>query len=96
MTDLEPEVSGTYDMSCDKETICDSNDPTLIGYSIDTSSKFYINNWVEQLNMYCLPKAYIGYMGAFAFLGAALACFFLPLWCDLYGRKWVFVLSSAS
>ena len=83
---------------CTRETVCDSDtdDTNLIGYSINKTDMFYINNWVEQLNMYCTPKIYTGYMGAFAFLGAALACFFLPLCSDLYGRKYVFILSCAS
>ena len=34
-------------------------------------------------------------MGACAFLGAALACFFLPFWSDKYGRFNVFVISCA-
>ena len=45
--------------------------------------------------MFCLPKVFIGYMGACAFLGAALACFFLPYWADKYGRFYVFLGCSA-
>ena len=76
----------TYTKSCDFETVCETSDTNLISYSIDTNDKFYISNWIEQLDMYCTPKKYIGALGACAFLGAALACFFLPAFGDKYGR----------
>ena len=82
--------------SCDYETVCGSTNTNIVSVSIDTSSEFYIQNWIEQLDAYCLPKPFIGYMGAMAFMGAALACFFLPMFCDMYGRKYVFIISSAS
>lgn len=36
--------------------------------------------------MACMPKAYIGAIGAMAFLGAALSCFIVPSLGDKYGR----------
>ena len=47
---------------------------------------FYINNWVEQLNMDCMKKSYIGLIGAMAFGGAFLSCFIVPKLGDVYGR----------
>jgi len=36
--------------------------------------------------MDCMPKAYVGLIGAMAFLGAALSCFVVPALGDKYGR----------
>ena len=90
MTDVNPKP-------CDYDTVCGTNgtdNTNLISYSIDTNDKFYINNWIEQLNMYCTPKKYIGALGACAFLGAALGCFFLPGFGDKYGRFNVYLFCN--
>ena len=80
----------TYTVPCDKKTVCESTDLSLISYSIDTSSKFYINNWVEQKDLTCASSGYIGAIGSFGFLGSALACLFLPAIGDKYGRLTVY------
>ena len=36
--------------------------------------------------MQCTPGEYVGLLGALAFLGAALSCFFAPQLGDKYGR----------
>ena len=41
------------------------------------------------MNLICVPKQYIGAIGSFAFLGAALACLCIPRIGDKYGRKLV-------
>ena len=63
----------------------------MISYRVDTSSRFYIDNWIMTLNMYCMPKSYIGIIGAMAFGGVFLSCFLVPQLGDKYGRKigWV-------
>ena len=38
------------------------------------------------MNLICTPKGYIGAIGSYAFLGAAIACLFLPTVGDRYGR----------
>ena len=57
------------------------------------SSEFYINNWIEQLNMTCTPKGYIGIIGALAFGGAAISCLFVPQLGDKYGRLTVWMVT---
>ena len=60
----------------------------MISYRIDKDNADtpYIKNWVEQLNMQCMPKAYIGLVGAMAFGGVFISCFFIPALGDKYGR----------
>ena len=43
--------------------------------------------------MYCTPKEYIGFIGAMAFAGATIACFFLPILGDKYGRWIIFEIT---
>ena len=84
----------TYTKPCNFTTVCLTDDPSLISYKVNTGGEFYLYNWVEQLNLYCTPKAYIGALGACAFLGAAIACFFLPYAGDKFGRFAVYFWSS--
>ena len=46
------------------------------------------------MNLYCEPAEAIGVIGAMAFMGCALACFFLPMLGDLYGRYSVYMITS--
>lgn len=80
-----------YVVPCNSTVVCatgDDQDTSLISYKIDESSIRYIQNWIEQLNIQCAPSEYIGLLGAMAFLGAALSCFFAPALGDKYGR-WI-------
>ena len=81
-------------MRCDTDTVCGTGDDQnthLTSYYIEKSSMFYIDNWVEQLNMQCMKGAYIGLIGAMAFAGVAISCFIIPSMGDKYGRLQVFV-----
>ena len=94
--DIDIAAADTYTKSCDRDVVCDAkkSDPNLIGYQVDKDGEFYLNNWIEQMNLYCTPSAAIGVLGAMAFMGCALACFFLPLLGDLYGRYNVYMVTS--
>ena len=96
LLNIDLNAPDTYTKSCDKDTVCDAkkSDPNLISYTIDTNGEFYLNNWIEQMNLYCAPGEAIGVIGAMAFMGCALACFFLPMLGDLYGRYSVYMVTS--
>lgn len=86
------ENTATYVMSCDTKTVCGTGpdqNTALVSYSIDRDSMFYVENWVEQLNMQCLEGKYIGLIGSFYFAGVALSCIMIPRLGDKYGRKTV-------
>ena len=87
-------TAGIQEKPCNKTTVCDTTSTDLISYRIDKDDMFYLDNWVEQLDLYCTPGKYIGALGSCAFLGAALACFFLPLFGDMYGRLPVYLVCS--
>ena len=80
----------SYTVPCDQETVCGSSSSTLLSYKIDEQSKFYVQNWIEQMNLTCTPRGYIGAIGSFSFAAAALACLFLPRISDKYGRLIVY------
>jgi len=71
--------------------ICNGN--TVQSWEVNYADMFTLNNWIIQLDMYCTPKEYIGFIGALAFGGAALACFFLPVLGDKYGRWIIFQIT---
>ena len=82
-----------YSQTCERKDICEEKSPpdtNLVGFTIDTSSIFFIQNWIEQLDLYCMNSTYIGALGGLAFFGAALSCFFVPYLGDKYGRWGVF------
>ena len=78
---------------CDSKVVCADNDIT--SFEVNWSSPFSLNNWVEQLNMYCMDGKYIGLIGALAFLGSAIACAILPILGDKIGRYPVFIVTQA-
>jgi len=78
----------TNQISCDREMIC--NGDSVKSWTVDYADMFTLNNWIIQLDLYCTPKEYIGFIGALAFAGAAIACFFLPILGDKYGRWIIF------
>ena len=43
--------------------------------------------------MQCMKGSYIGLIGAMAFAGVAISCFFIPSLGDKYGRLFVFVVT---
>lgn len=76
---------------CERKDIC-SNSLDITGWHINWDNKTSIHNWIEQLDMYCTPKLYIGYIGAYAFAGAAIGCLFLPILGDKFGRWKVYII----
>jgi MFS family permease len=72
--------------------VCSQN-TTIISYSVNTTSVYSLNNWIEQLNMYCTDGKYVGMIGALAFLGSAIACGILPILGDKIGRYPVFIIT---
>ena len=43
--------------------------------------------------MVCTPAAYVGFLGAMAFFGAFLSCFFAPALGDMYGRYTAWIVT---
>ncbi len=52
-----------------------------------------LHNWVESLDLHCVPKSQIGLIGSMFFAGWFIAATFLPRLSDLYGRRRVYLIS---
>jgi len=83
--------------TCTKDFIC-SNNLSKDYYTADTEDSQYISNWVEQADMLCESKSRIGFLGACFFIGVIMATTICPMGylSDVFGRKWVFILSMVS
>jgi len=84
------EVLKDLDGGCTFEAVC--TDDNVVKYDINYDSKYTLINWMFQLDLFCQP---VGLIGAYAFLGAALSCLFLPALGDKYGRYPVFQTTMA-
>lgn len=63
---------------------------TDLYYEIDWSQEYSLKNWFVDLNLECVSKARIGFIGSSLFLGWALFALIVPRLSDLHGRKAVF------
>lgn len=80
--------------TCSQEYICEEQ-ISKENYQANKHDSQYINNWVEQFDLVCESKKRLGFIGACYFIGVIIASSFVPIgWLsDLYGRKWIFILS---
>lgn len=62
-------------------------------YRAVISSEFYIDNWVDKLDLICEPKTRIGYIGSAFFIGLLIGLSFIPTLSDTYGRRITFSAS---
>ena len=73
-------------MSCKPDDFC--GDPNVANYTIDWSAKESLHNWVEKLDLTCVPKQKIAWLGSSFFVGWIVTLFVVPRLADLYGRIW--------
>lgn len=77
-----------FALECSAEDICASreSDSHYSAFTVDTSYKYYIDNWFLEMNLLCIPLATIGLMVTAYYIGAVLCGFFCTM-PDTYGRK---------
>jgi len=61
-----------------------------IDFDIDYSTNLSLHNWVQQLNLWCVPSFKLGLLGSMYFAGWAFTVIWVPLLADKVGRKWWF------
>jgi MFS family permease len=54
---------------------------------IDWSNPYSLNNWVNQIDLYCASSFEIGLFGSMFFFGYLISCVVFPPLADVYGRK---------
>jgi MFS family permease len=91
--ELQPKYICTYqngtDYACKNTDFCGTTIPHRINYTDNTS----LQNWVEDLDLYCTPGAQIGLIGSMFFAGWAVSATILPRTADIYGRKRVYLFA---
>ena len=89
--ELQPKYICTYpngtDYACNNTVFCGTNITRRVNYADDTS----LENWVEDLDLYCTPGAEVGLIGSMFFAGWAISATTLPRLGDIYGRKKVYL-----
>lgn len=93
--ELYPKYTCTYSnqtepMHCKPEDFC--HNANVTSYVIDWDADESLHNWVEKLNLTCVSKEKIGWLGSSFFVGWIATLFVLPRLADLYGRKWIWRL----
>ena len=74
---------------CDIDTACQD---TTYAFKPDKQAEGYLNNWVEQVNLYCIDEGEYGLIGSMFFVGTFIGSFILPRASDIYGRKPLFLI----
>ena len=74
-------------MTCKPDDFC--GDPNVANYTIDWTAEESLHNWVEKLDLTCVSKEKIAWLGSSFFVGWITTLFFLPRLADRYGRIWV-------
>jgi MFS family permease len=69
------------------EVFCETD----LFHKIDWDDEASLHNWFESLDLTCVSKQRIGFIGSSLFIGWALGATFLPRLSDLYGRRRVFI-----
>ena len=54
---------------------------------VNPDSKFTLNNWVNELDMDCIPDFEMGFFGLIYFLGQMFSCLCFLRFADINGRK---------
>ena len=75
--------------SCTKEEACA---PGVYAFEPDPNSIDTLNNWVEQMNLYCTPSIDIGFLGSAFITGCFFGSFIFPRCADIYGRRPIFMI----
>ena len=70
--------------ACDIKTACSD---TTYEFRPNKEEEGYLDNWVEQINLYCIDSFQAGLIGSSFFVGTFSGSFVLPRASDIYGRK---------
>ena len=76
---------------CTVDQICAARDNPvetgLFSYEADTSYAYYLNNWIENMDLTCINRSKIASVASMTFFGFALSGFLFFSIPDKYGRR---------
>lgn len=74
--------------ACTADNICSGK---VTSYQTDWDNIYSLHNWVEKLDLQCVPGWKLGMLGSTIFIGWCFTLPWLPRLSDMYSRKWFFV-----
>lgn len=83
---------GQFYQECTRELICGGKDTPQMHYHVEYNSPTNLHNWVEQMDLICVPDSKIGMMGSMIFIGFVSTSLIIPPLADRYGRR-IFLLA---
>ena len=90
MCETEPD-SEIY-IECTNEDICNAEEP--IKWYIDEDDIDSLDNWVERLDLMCVPESKIELISSIYYAGEILGCIIISRVPDLFGRKWPLAIAT--
>jgi hypothetical protein len=91
MCETEPGSDVYYE--CEAEVICESEGQ--IKYYIDWDDEESLDNWVETLDLMCVPDEKVQRISSVYYLGEILGCIMIARVPDLFGRRWPLAITNA-
>ena len=88
MCESEPDVY----FECTAEEICESD--FTIPYYIDENDVDSLENWVETLDLMCVPDEEIYRISWIYYIGEIVGCLIISRIPDLYGRKYPLAITN--
>lgn len=79
---------------CTTSTVCNVESAPM--YKFDDSSSFTISNWITNRDLLCISNTQLGLFGSIYMSGYAFGALTILRAGDIYGRKPILILSSAS
>ena len=93
MCEMEP-GSGEFE-ECTADYICEQQDEgNEVNYYIDKDNVYSLDNWVETLDLMCVPDKKIEFMSNWYYIGELVGGVLITRIPDLYGRKWPLAVST--
>ena len=77
------------DKVCTAKNICD-HDPRIESSDIDWDDQKSLHNWIERLDMKCMPDWQVGLLGSAFWIGFITTMLWIPREADKRGRKNLF------
>lgn len=84
------QTKGAQWESCDHDVAC--NKGMTYAYKPDPNAIDTLDNWVEQIGLYCTESFEMSLIGSMFFVGTFTGSFILPRAADIFGRKPLFLI----
>ena len=79
---------------CDPDMFCNYDTHSVrdgLIITVNGKNDTSLENWVETLDLKCISKFRLGFIGSAYFMGWTIASLIVPRIADIYGRRWVFL-----